>query len=179
MKHASQFGISEQLIEKLRTGTETLKDQYFEKTGQYALTSFEAKQKRYARPKEEWENEYKVKTKPSKDYKGETYLSYVYDRNYYKMYDAKDRLRKEIARGYEAYRAKLMKNAADHYEDSLLKLAFRIQDKGLKQESIKVESGHVGVNIETTITDGTNTVRAWTIVAQGEIQRPHYRYLIK
>ena len=37
----------------------------------------------------------------------------------------------------------------------------------------------IGVNIESIITDGTKTVRAWTIVAEGEIQRPHYRYLIK
>lgn len=37
----------------------------------------------------------------------------------------------------------------------------------------------LGVNIETTITDGVKKVRAFTIVAEGEIQRPHYRYLIK
>jgi hypothetical protein len=37
----------------------------------------------------------------------------------------------------------------------------------------------VGVNFETTLSDGEKIVRAFTIVASGEIQKPHYRYLIK
>jgi len=35
------------------------------------------------------------------------------------------------------------------------------------------------VNIETTLTDGEKMVRAYTIIAEGQVQRPHYRYLIK
>jgi len=58
-------------------------------------------------------------------------------------------------------------------------LAARIEKKGLNVEKIKTVTSHIGVNLETTLTDGTKTVRAWTIVASGEIQRPHYRYLIK
>jgi len=51
--------------------------------------------------------------------------------------------------------------------------------KNLDWTNIKIENGSVGVNINITITDGEQTVRAWTIIAEGEIQRPHYRYLIK
>lgn len=66
-----------------------------------------------------------------------------------------------------------------HYEQSIEKLAFRIAQKGLNQESLTVTTSHIGVNIETTLTDGIKTVRAFTIIASGEIQKPHYRYLVK
>ena len=62
---------------------------------------------------------------------------------------------------------------------SIEKLAKRIEKKGLNQENIRTITSHVGVNIETTLTDGNKTVRAFTIIAQGTIQKPHYRYLIK
>ena len=36
-----------------------------------------------------------------------------------------------------------------------------------------------GINIDTIISDGEKQVKAQTICAWGEIQRPHYRYLVK
>lgn len=69
--------------------------------------------------------------------------------------------------------------AEQHYQDSIIKLAFRIKSKDLDESNLQVKTAHIGRNIETTITDGNKTVRAFTIVASGEIQRPHYRYLIK
>lgn len=83
------------------------------------------------------------------------------------------------ALGLAKYMAGEIKKANDHYESSLLKLAFRIEQKGLNIESMKAISGRVGVNIEITLSDNVKTVKAWTIIAEGEIQRPHYRYLIK
>jgi hypothetical protein len=77
------------------------------------------------------------------------------------------------------YIAKELKMAEQHYNYSIAKLAFRVEKKGLNIDFIEIVSGRVGVNIETMITDGILTVRAFTIIAQGEIQRPHYRYLIK
>ena len=73
----------------------------------------------------------------------------------------------------------MVKQAEAHYEQSIQKLAFRIAQKGLNQESLTVTTSHIGVNIETTLTDGIKTVRAFTIIASGEIQKPHYRYLVK
>ena len=70
-------------------------------------------------------------------------------------------------------------NAEQHYEDSIIKLALRIESKGLNIESLKCTTSHVGRNINTTLTDGIKTVRAFTIIAEGEIQKPHYRYLVK
>jgi hypothetical protein len=51
--------------------------------------------------------------------------------------------------------------------------------KGLNEENLKVVTSHIGININTTISDGDKTVKAWTIIAEGEIQKPHYRYLVK
>jgi hypothetical protein len=71
------------------------------------------------------------------------------------------------------------KIAIEHYEFSIEKLAERIIKKGLNQDNLKIVTSHIGVNIETTINDGNKTVRAFTIIAEGEIQKPHYRYLVK
>ena len=71
------------------------------------------------------------------------------------------------------------KNAIAHYENSILKLALRIEAKELNQDKLEMVTSHIDVNISTTITDGDKTVRAWTIIAEGPIQRPHYRYLVK
>ena len=73
----------------------------------------------------------------------------------------------------------MVKAAEQHYENSIQKLAARIEKKGLNTENLSVLTSHVGVNINTTLTDGIKTVRAFTIIAEGPIQRPHYRYLIK
>ena len=69
-------------------------------------------------------------------------------------------------------------NAISHYEDSIAKLAARIEAKGLNVSNLKVKTSHIGVNIETVLTDGSKTVKAFTIIAEGQVQRPHYRYLV-
>jgi cell division protein FtsB len=81
--------------------------------------------------------------------------------------------------GIEKFVQKQVKEAGEHYESSILKLSAKIEKKGLNIEKLEVKSGMVGVNFETTLTDGEKIVRAFTIVASGDIQKPHYRYLIK
>ena len=72
-----------------------------------------------------------------------------------------------------------VKAAQKHYTNSIAKLVLRIEKKGLNQDKIEMTTGYVDVNITTTITDGEKVVKAWTIIAGGEIQKPHYRYLVK
>lgn len=79
---------------------------------------------------------------------------------------------------FEKYLENEIKAANEHYESSVYKLAGRVQAKGLEKE-LTITGGRLGLNFEVTITDGVKTVRAWTIIAEGEIQRPHYRYLVK
>jgi hypothetical protein len=74
---------------------------------------------------------------------------------------------------------KALKDAQSHYHQMIEKLIFRINDKGLDVDKITIQSVHLGVNIDTVITDGVKTVTTSTIVASGPVQRPHYRYLIK
>lgn len=70
-------------------------------------------------------------------------------------------------------------DAQKHYENSILKLADRLSTKQLNVDAIVATTSHIGVNIETVLTDGVKSVRAFTILACGEINAPHYRYLIK
>ena len=77
------------------------------------------------------------------------------------------------------FTAEMIENSRNHYYSSIQKLAFRIIQKGLNESNIVVKNSSIGVNIGATITDGNTTVRAWTIVASGEVQRPHYRFLVK
>mgnify|MGYP001602653057 CR=1 FL=1 len=74
---------------------------------------------------------------------------------------------------------KSIEKAEQHYTNSVEKLAYRIIKKGLNADKITMKTGYVGVNLETTFTDGNKTVTAFTVLASGQIQRPHYRYLIK
>ena len=69
--------------------------------------------------------------------------------------------------------------AEQHYEESIEKLAYRIQQKNLNVSNLKVTSVFLGVNLDLEITDGIQKVTAKTILAWGEINRPHYRYLVK
>ena len=70
-------------------------------------------------------------------------------------------------------------NAKKHFASSIEKLAYRLLEKGLNLDNLSFDTSHVDANISTTINDGDKSVRAWTIIASGEVQRPHYRYLIK
>ena len=79
----------------------------------------------------------------------------------------------------EKFIEKSLNNAEDHYQSSIIKLAYRIVAKGLDINNLQFTNSHVGINIDTIITDGVNQVKAQTICAWGEIQRPHYRYLVK
>lgn len=81
----------------------------------------------------------------------------------------------------EKFIEKSLIEAEKHYKASIQKLAFRIESKGLnfdKLEVLRNPSIRVG-DLQISITDGFKTVRAYTVLAWGEIQRPHYRYLIK
>ena len=42
-----------------------------------------------------------------------------------------------------------------------------------------MDSTYLDPNMSTIITDGKKVVRAFTIIASGAIQKPHYRYLVK
>jgi hypothetical protein len=102
------------------------------------------------------------------------------NRKYLQEYSiARAAVHRTLSCGLEKFVTKEVTIAEKHYEASINKLAARIEKKDLNISELKVVTSYIGANIETTLTDGIKTVRAFTIIAEGEIQRPHYRYLIK
>jgi hypothetical protein len=81
--------------------------------------------------------------------------------------------------GLEAFTEKELKKAEMHYESSLAKLVYKLIEKGLTDTNIQIIEKKLGVNFEMLISHNGKKTTCWTIIAGGEIQRPHYRYLVK
>ncbi len=185
------------LIEILKLETASLKKQYLELTERYAQESFSNLEERKNWSMQKWYDTYSISYKmvKSKKYIDGNYIKfievdvpevikkegsrYTYDKEYYKMENTRDQAFKIVDKGYEDYLKKAMKRAEMHYEDSIIKLASRIEQKGLNIDKLSVKTSHIGVNIDTVLTDGIVSVKTWTIIASGPIQKPHYRYLVK
>jgi hypothetical protein len=166
------------LVSILTAETKTLKDQYIEFTQEWAASDFVKKT--------EWVKEYYVfmDTKyRNKEFMAanRVYFNPEYREEYLANYrDQFDKMPKEILSGdVEKYIEKQVEKAKKHYAASILKLAARVQSKGLNQDKLRATTSHIGVNIDTILTDGEKSVKAFTILAHGMINRPHYRYLIK
>lgn len=85
-----------------------------------------------------------------------------------------------VAKGLKEYKAGEVKNAERHYADSIESLALRLNAKGIKDDTqMTIKTATIGVHITTTIHHSGTTTKAWTIIAEGVVQRPHYRYLVK
>lgn len=152
------------IVEILKKETKSLKTQYVEMTEKWAKNEFN----RINAIKEiDIINERGWKNRIGR--MEHTKASYAYWNN----------IRRATSKGSEVFVKDAIKNAEEHYENSILKLADRIEKKRLNVSCLKVKTSHIGVNIDTILTDGKKTVNAFTIIASGEIQRPHYRYLIK
>lgn len=155
------------LIEILTAETQSLKEQYIQQTEKWATEEFSRLRKAFSNIIE-WQEK-------------------VYDRSvpalrteFMKKRRIMDKMPREIYRNeIEGFVANQIENAKKHYEQSIKKLAARVEKKELNVDLLKATTTHIGVNIDTTLTDGDKTVRAFTILAIGEINRPHYRYLIK
>ena len=169
------------LIERLTEQTQTLKVQYLEMVNEWTTKEF-ARLKEMSRwTNQQWADEFGIEL--VERFPGST--EKTWPRGFYNshrsvpVFRAREKVAAASSLGVDRFVAKAMKNAEQHYEGSIAKLAFRIQKKELNEDLMEMKTSHIGVNIETTITDGSQTVRAWTIIASGPVQRPHYRYLVK
>jgi hypothetical protein len=173
----------QKLIEILKSETETLRVQYLEKTKEWATNYYNVCKQRKNWKEVQWCKFFGLTPEIKNQNTNMQLLGYP--KGFYNTEKSRElhRYQNEIHRtltlGLEKYIEKELKYAEMHYESSIIKLADRIDKKGLKQDKITVVTSHIGVNINTTLTDGEKTVREFTIIAEGEIQRPHYRYLIK
>lgn len=172
------------LVETLTAETQTLKAQYLDMTATWAGSEFGRFEELAATPHPtygEFASEGWTKHKNGWDInpQGNMAIDYAQGKKYNKAVDRRYAAQQIVEKGLEAYVEKMKALATRHYEDSIIKLAARIQVKGLNEATLTVKTAHVGVNIDTVLTDGEKTVRAFTIIASGPIQKPHYRYLIK
>lgn len=173
------------LIQILKSETQSLKEQYLLKTKEWAINYYNSIQVKNSWNEVDWCKYFNIEPRIA-NAKSPIHLQFAtFPNGFHNTANAKEysKCRKAICSilslGLENYISKELKFAEMHYENSIAKLAFRIEKKGLNQEKINVVTSHIGVNINTTLTDGQKVVKAFTIIAEGEIQRPHYRYLIK
>lgn len=173
----------ENLINILKRETETLKVQYVAKTKEWAKDQFDAIVAKLKWTDLQWCDYFGLTA--SVYNQGSSLEFKSFPRGFYNtkqsceysnFKDKAARIKKMVV---EEFMLSEEKKAVLHYEGSIVKLANRIEKKGLIKDKLVVETSHIGVNINTTLTDGEKTVRAFTIIASGEIQRPHYRYLVK
>lgn len=114
-----------------------------------------------------------------KNHRGEDHTVTVIPKHIEETYYEVLKLNRLIKEGHlEQHFEKNIKKAEKTFESKLLKLSLRLSDKEFTNK-VEIKSASVGVNFEATLVEGDKTVSAYTIIAEGEIQRPHYRYLIK
>lgn len=171
------------LINTLRTETETLKNQYFEMTKKWATNYFNSVMRKKDWKEITWCEHFGLKPRianPGTSMEFYTFPNGFFSTKLAKQYDKqKNEIRSLSNMGLEVFIAKELEKAKLHYESSLFKLAHRIELKKLNIDEMSVVTGHVGVNIDMTLTDGEKTVKAFTIIAEGMVQKPHYRYFVK
>jgi len=173
------------IIDLLKVELEPLRIMYLEKTKEWAKVDF-------ARVSEMASlTEYELHQKYGKELGTEGSAGMIRKQRIakgmhtlYVEYEVRDRWytsKEVVKRGLEEYLERARKNAETHYQSSIVKLAGRIDKKKLNIDKMKAITKYskVDVNISTILSDGEKSVRAWTIIASGEIQRPHYRYLVK
>ena len=141
--------------------TQSLREEYLTKTAQWAAEEYKRICVRCAK--------YAMRCPTDFSSKKEYYTEQKFYYNHCLM----------TIKGSEAYIVKQIKAAEQHYITSIQKLALRIEAKSMNHDTLSIVTARVGENIESIFTDGVKTVRAWTIIASGPVQKPHYRYLVK
>ena len=173
----------QKLIEILKNETHSLKEQYLQMTEKWAAVKYEKCVEMKAWKVEQWAKFLGVGTSITNEGSSRAFLSFekgFYNSRHARVYDKEKRaIQAVVDLTLPEFLAKRKKEAEEHYENSILKLADRIDKKGLNIDALKATTSHINVNIETVLTDGVKTVKAFTIIASGAIQCPHYRYLIK
>lgn len=167
------------IVDAIRSKTVDVKEQYIQLCDEYALRTHASAVARLEQPK------VKEPARPEGYYGTHSqYVAYTTTPEY-KAYEA-DRAQRDKAYAIASkelvkYRAEEKAHGLACYESATVKLADRVHKMGMSLATMSLERGkvdHAG-NLAVTITDGDQKLTAWTIVAQGPIVRPHYRYLIK
>jgi len=170
------------LIQVLREQTEDLKILFLEKTKIYAENQFESAKKIAERTTEEWCKHFGIEPHTRNDF-------VVFPIGFYNSKQAKEysRIKNKYSTiystGKDKFIEKALKKANQHYESSLIKLVDRLTRKGLTDTNFKIIEKSLDVNFELILEHEANSqkieTKCWTIIAEGAIRAPHYRYLVK
>jgi len=169
------------LIEKLREATTRLKEVYINKTIEWAEKRFALATTRKNWTDEKWLIEFEVEYEIIKRH-SYTWYSAKNQRseNYKRMQRGKTEDEIVLKKGKKGYIDECVDLAKRHYEESLIKLSDRLNAKGIKDETnFTIKQGRLSDNFEIEIEHNGVITRAWTIIAYGPVQCPHYRYLVK
>ncbi len=154
------------LADILKKETESLHLQFIQKTEEFCIKYYDICKKRSKWFEVEWCNYFGIEPIPVNVGTPGEFLSYPKGFYQSKNYKTQKRLLTDIRRilniGLERYIIQEKEKANKHYEDSINKLAIRILKKNLNIDDISVKTSHIGVNIETTLSDGINTVRVYS-----------------
>jgi hypothetical protein len=155
------------IVDELRVATQELKANYIVKTKETAKRMFDNAIEKIP------------SLKVAKETAWQNYRAGSTDRyEYFQLVKTIEKLENITEKGFESFLNSELKHAELHYECSLTKLAERLVAKGISENYV-IKSGYVGINFEVTITHELGQVKAWTIIAEGQIIRAHYRYLVK
>jgi hypothetical protein len=170
------------LESKLLENTVEFKIDFLERTKKYCENYFIFLTNKINKTLQERYLEYDIEFNPINDQllrSDENYSKYIKYKNDYIKY------KNLFDLGIEKYTSIELSKSELHYINSINKLAFKLYEKGIIGTDFTIHSGKVNHNFECIIhhnkIDGkyTKITKAWTIIAEGPIQSPHYRYLIK
>jgi len=168
------------LEQQLRIETQDLKELFLQKMEQSARNEFEYAKKVMERSVADWCKVFNLEPRLVYEGKYEYPYGFYNTRNSKILYDTTKKYRLMYWDGLDKLIKTTLHKANLHYETSLQKLVTRLIEKGLTDNNFEIVSKKLGVNFELVIKyDNNKTVRCWTIIAEGDIQRAHYRYLIK
>lgn len=173
----------EAIYNKLEVGTQILKEEYLQRTRDWAKKSYDSYIEKSKWNQEKWCQIFGIQPRVVNEGTPNQFIAFpkgFYNTKESKTYsNAQNEISKIMRLGKDKYIQKMIEQAEHHYKQSLEKLAYRIKGSEMNFLEMQVITSKIGVNIDTIISDGTNRIEASTIIASGPIQRPHYRYLIK
>lgn len=171
------------LKQTLTEQTTELKNQFIEDTKLFAYREFNRMKKVLGMTEEQRLDYFGIPWEYKKyHYSGDDLHISIknYNKSYYSFRDKIDKYHKIINSAYKAFEDKEVHKAVLHYLCSVDKLVYRLEQKGLINGSpFNVTTAKIGINLEITITHDNQITKAKTIYAAGEINCPHYRYLVK
>ena len=178
--------IDSKLVAELMKHTIELKALYITKTKESADRTFIWATEREEWTSKQWYDDFKLPYTMKHAGTPQEYPSLIHDKGpgfglvYSGMLQSQDKVRLVMKLGLENYKASKVKEAEAHYLSSMEKLAMRLNAKGITDETeFTVTSARIGENFECYIHHELGLTKAWTIIAEGPIQQPHYRYLVK